>query len=102
MRRDRDANENTMSWIDFTGKVAVITVARAGIGRGITAGFAEAGATVVLLDRDDSAAQALDDITARGGHGIFIRCDVTSDDSVRDAAAQSLATLGPASVLVNN
>src|SRR5689334_9821666 len=91
-----------MNWIDFTGKVAVVTGAGAGIGRGVALGFAEAGATVVLLDRDDSAAQALDDITSRGGRGFFIRCDVTSDDSVREAAAQSLAAAGPASVLVNN
>jgi NAD(P)-dependent dehydrogenase (short-subunit alcohol dehydrogenase family) len=91
-----------MSWIDLTGKVAVVTGAGAGIGRGIAAGLAQVGATVVLLDRDEAASGALEEITAHGGQGVFVRCDVTSDFSVKEAAAQSLQAFGPASILVNN
>src|SRR5262245_59230237 len=38
--------------IDLTGRVAVVTGAAAGIGAGIARGLAEAGAAVVLADRD--------------------------------------------------
>jgi NAD(P)-dependent dehydrogenase (short-subunit alcohol dehydrogenase family) len=91
-----------MNWIDLAGRVAVVTGAGAGIGRGIALGLAGAGATVVLLDRDDGAQAALDEITAKGGSGIFLRCDVTSDDSVSAAAARSLEAFGSAAILVNN
>jgi NAD(P)-dependent dehydrogenase (short-subunit alcohol dehydrogenase family) len=90
-----------MSWIDLSGEVAVVTGAGAGIGRGIALGLADVGATLVLLDRED-ASSTLDEIASRGGRGFFVRCDVTDDGSVGGAAAQSLETFGPATILVNN
>jgi NAD(P)-dependent dehydrogenase (short-subunit alcohol dehydrogenase family) len=90
-----------MSWIDLSGEVAVVTGAGAGIGRGIALGLADVGATLVLLDRED-ASSTLDEIASRGGRGFFVRCDVTDDGSVGSAAAQSLETFGPATILVNN
>jgi NAD(P)-dependent dehydrogenase (short-subunit alcohol dehydrogenase family) len=90
-----------MDWINLGGDVAVVTGASAGIGRGIAIGLAEAGATVVLLDRDD-AADALDEIVSRGGRSVFVHCDVTDDASVRGAAVQALQTVGPATILINN
>jgi NAD(P)-dependent dehydrogenase (short-subunit alcohol dehydrogenase family) len=91
-----------MNWINLTGKTAVVTGAGAGIGRGIAAGLADAGATVILLDRDEASSRVLDEVTSRGARGLFLRCDVTDDDSVREAAARSLDAFGPASILVNN
>jgi len=92
-----------MGWIDLTGQVAVVTGAGAGIGRGIALGLAGVGASVVLLDRDDSASQeALDEIAKTGARGRFVRCDVTNDESVTEAVARSREAFGPASILVNN
>jgi NAD(P)-dependent dehydrogenase (short-subunit alcohol dehydrogenase family) len=91
-----------MNWIDLTGKLAVVTGGGSGIGQGIAIGLAEAGAMVVVLDRDEASSGTLDQIKSRGGRARFVRCDVTNDDSVARAAAQSLEALGPASILVNN
>jgi NAD(P)-dependent dehydrogenase (short-subunit alcohol dehydrogenase family) len=91
-----------MNWIDLTDKVAVVTGAGSGIGQGIAIGLSDAGANIVVLDRDESSTQTVDDITSRGGRARFVRCDVTDERSVTAAAGESLKALGPASILVNN
>jgi NAD(P)-dependent dehydrogenase (short-subunit alcohol dehydrogenase family) len=94
--------EMQMNWIDLTDKVAVVTGAGSGIGQGIAIGLSDAGANIVVLDRDESSTHTVDDITSRGGQARFVRCDVTDERSVAAAAGQSLKALGPASILVNN
>lgn len=92
-----------MSWIDMHGNVAVVTGAGAGIGRGIAMGLAEVGATLVLLDRDEEAcSETLAQISKTSPKAIAITCDVTSPDSIGQAAARSLLEVGPAHILVNN
>ncbi|WP_226550193.1 SDR family NAD(P)-dependent oxidoreductase [Celeribacter naphthalenivorans] len=86
-----------MGWIDFTGKIAVVTGGSGGIGRAMLATFKELGATVVALDYRAEDAEA----AAHAVDGYGFGCDVSDPASVAKAAAQ-IAKLGGADVLVNN
>jgi NAD(P)-dependent dehydrogenase (short-subunit alcohol dehydrogenase family) len=90
-----------MSWIDLRGRTAVVTGAGGGIGRGIASGLAAVGASVVLLDLQDQTA-AVDEVVAAGGRATAIRCDVTSDDSVREARRAIAQQFEAPAILVNN
>jgi NAD(P)-dependent dehydrogenase (short-subunit alcohol dehydrogenase family) len=75
----------------LAGRRAIVTGAGSGIGRACASRLAEQGARVAVLDvREDAVA----DVTAEIGRGaIGLRCDVTSEDSVRDAVAEAVARL---------
>ena len=83
---------------DLTGRLAVVTGGAAGIGRAIAEVLAEAGARVVVADRDMAAAQAT--AQALGGHALAL--DVTDPEACEVAAIALAAEHGPAAVLVNN
>ena len=85
------------------GKVAVVTGAGKGIGRGIALGFAEAGAHVVCAARtqadiDDTAREAAE----RGPEAVAVACDVTDTGSLHNLAKRALEAFGRVDVLVNN
>jgi 3-oxoacyl-[acyl-carrier protein] reductase len=80
------------------GKIAIVTGAARGIGRGIALAFAEEGASVVVADRDGSGAEEV----AAEARGLAVRVDVTSEQEVRRMAEQALTAYGRIDVLVNN
>jgi NAD(P)-dependent dehydrogenase (short-subunit alcohol dehydrogenase family) len=85
------------------GKVALVTGAGAGIGRGIALRFAAEGASVGVLDRDAGACAAVaGEIEQAGGHGLALTCDVTDEAQVTGAVARLRDAFGPVTVLVNN
>ncbi len=84
-------------------KIAVITGAGRGIGRGLAIGFAEQGARVVCAAR--SQAQLDDTIQAirdSGGQAIALSCDVTRPDDVRDLYAEARSHYGPVDIVIAN
>jgi NAD(P)-dependent dehydrogenase (short-subunit alcohol dehydrogenase family) len=88
---------------DFTDKVAVVTGAASGIGRGMAETFLAAGMKVVLSDIEtqalDETARALADA---GGDVHPVLTDVSKPEQVEDLARQTLRKYGAVHVLCNN
>lgn len=89
---------------DLKGQVAVVTGASRGLGRGMAAGLARAGAHVVGVARsEDGLAETRRIIEEdEGGEATMLVCDVTSKDSVTQMAEEVREHLGQVDVLVNN
>jgi len=85
----------------YDGRVAVVTGSARGIGAGTAKRFADEGASVAVLDLDETQAQA----TAEGlgaTKAVGIGCNVGDAASVDAAMGRVLAELGGLHVLVNN
>ncbi len=90
-------------WLGLEGRIVVVTGAGGGLGRAIATGFAEAGARLVLLDRDRATAEETAiALRALGAEASVHRCDVTDPEEIAEAADRSARALGPCDVLVNN
>lgn len=59
--------------------IVVVTGGGRGVGKGIALALGESGDTVYVTDRDASAEETAAEVTARGGHGVGVRCDHTDD-----------------------
>jgi 7-alpha-hydroxysteroid dehydrogenase len=87
----------------LTDRVALVTGAGRGIGRGIAIAFAEAGADLVCAartaaDLEETAAA----VRARGRRAATVVCDVTKTADLERAVRETLAAFGRIDVLVNN
>jgi 2-hydroxycyclohexanecarboxyl-CoA dehydrogenase len=84
-------------------RVAIVTGAAQGIGKGIATALAEAGFKVAVADLNlPTAEQTAKELTAAGGTAIAVEIDVTSTDSVHAAVRTVQTELGPIEVVVNN
>src|SRR5882762_7209985 len=87
---------------EFAEKNLFITGATSGIGRATALRFAQAGANVAAVGRNDAAlknlARALIELGVRC---VMISADLAGDDSASTALAQALDVLGGLDILVN-
>jgi NAD(P)-dependent dehydrogenase (short-subunit alcohol dehydrogenase family) len=85
-----------MSERSLEGRVVFITGGASGIGRASAQRFASEGADVVLADLDrasgEGAARAIAE--ASGQQALYVQCDVTDEDSQRQAFAQTIEAFG--------
>jgi 3alpha(or 20beta)-hydroxysteroid dehydrogenase len=82
------------------GKVAIITGASQGMGEAHARRFVAEGASVVMTDINDEMGEKI--AAELGENARFIKADVTSLDDWRRVVAETEATFGPVTVLINN
>jgi NAD(P)-dependent dehydrogenase (short-subunit alcohol dehydrogenase family) len=89
--------------LDFTGKVALVTGAAAGMGLATARAFAEAGAAVVLADfKEDAVKAAAEKLISAGHKALAVRCDVSNDEEVASMVDRAVAEFGQLDAAFNN
>ena len=85
-------------------KIAVVTGAARGIGRGIALALAREGAMVVVNYNGsaDRAAEAVGEIEANGGKAVAIQCDISDFEAAKDFYTAVVKEYGKIDILVNN
>ena len=85
------------------GKIAIVTGAGQGVGRGIARALAAEGATVAALGRTlEKCQRTADEIVSAGGQATAWSCDVAVRSQVESVVAEIAARHGAVDVLVNN
>ena len=85
------------------GKVALVTGAGGGIGLATAEAFAEAGASVVLADRDEETiGKAAEGLRTAGHNTIGVTCDVTDAAQVEAMIERTVSTYGRLDAAFNN
>ena len=90
-------------FFDLAGQTAIVTGAAQGIGEGIAARLARAGARIAVADRNTAAAEAAADrLGGIGAQAFSVSVDVASPSSIEAMVEQVLAKTGRIDILVNN
>ncbi len=87
----------------LSGKSAIVTGGAAGIGFAIAERLAEAGASVLVADKDAATAEtAVASLRERGSSAIALAVDVSDEAQVKAMIAKAVEAFGGVDILVNN
>ena len=85
------------------GQNVIVTGGNRGIGFGISAAYAQSGANVAVICRnEESGGKAVEELRKYGTDCICVACDVSGTDSVKSAVAEIFDRFSEINVLVNN
>ncbi|WP_433212559.1 SDR family NAD(P)-dependent oxidoreductase [Microtetraspora malaysiensis] len=89
------------------GKVAVVTGASRGVGKGVALALGEEGWTVYVtgrgpIEENDRLRRSADEVTSRGGAGVAVACDHRDDAQIAALFDRVDAERGRIDLLVNN
>lgn len=89
--------------MDFTEKVAIVTGAANGIGKGVAALYAEKGAKVVLADVDDEAGnKTAAELKNLGGEVLFVKTDIKKEQDIIHLMETAKKHFGRIDIVINN
>jgi 3-oxoacyl-[acyl-carrier protein] reductase len=89
--------------VSLSGRVAVVTGASEGIGRGIAVALGAAGADVMVVGRRrPPLAEVRDEITALGSRSLAVTVDVTDVGTILSARDACMEAFGRVDILVND
>lgn len=84
-------------------RVALVTGAGGGIGRGVAHAFGSEGAVVIIAEINESTGRQVEqEIRETGGQALFVKTDVTSKASIEAAVRSAVEQFGRLDILVNN
>jgi len=88
---------------ELKDRVAIVTAAGRGIGKGIAVKLSKEGADVVITDLNfESAKSIIEEIKKNNGRGLAIKADVSEPDDVKRMVEATIKRFGKIDILVNN
>ena len=96
-------SKDRSDWLGLNGRVCAVSGAASGIGAQVSAHLAAVGASVVLLDRNEHACEAMAQrLRDQGAKALAVACDISSEADTLAAARQVQAEMGDCFALINN
>jgi 2-dehydro-3-deoxy-D-gluconate 5-dehydrogenase len=89
------------SIFDLSDRIAIVTGACRGLGQGMAVGLAEAGADLVLVDRQE-ANETADMVRSLGRKALTLTADLSTIGVIPSIVQETIQTLGKVDILVNN
>ena len=86
----------------FKDKVAIVTGAAQGIGKGVAIRIANEGAKTVLVDRSSVVFDIADQLKKEGFDVIAVQADLETFEGFQNVAQQTVRAFGKIEILINN